>query len=71
MGDSALKNKIHQLVENSDEEMLETVYQLLQPTEYTDEFKNILNEEYADYQTNKQVISNTEMDALIKEVLKK
>ncbi len=71
MGGSALKDKIHQLVESSDEEMLESVYQLLQQTEYTDEFKNILNEEYADYQTNKQVISNAEMDALIKEVLKK
>lgn len=71
MGNHQLKDKIHQLVENSDEEMLEAVYQLLQQTDYTEEFKNILNEEFSDYQRNKQAISKAEMDALIQEVLNK
>ena len=71
MSDSALKNKIHKLVDNSDDEMLEAVYQLLQETEYTDEFKHILNEEFADYQANKKVISKDEVDSQIQDILKK
>jgi len=70
MENPALKDKIHQLIDTCDNEMLEVVYQLLQPTEYTDEFKNVLNEELADYQKNKKGISKEEMDLLIKEVLR-
>ena len=71
METSALKNKIHALVDNSDEETLQSVYTLLQESDYTDEFKNILNEEYADYQRNRKVITKKEMDNLIKEAMKK
>jgi len=71
MNNSALRDKIHQLVGNSDDEDLQAVYQILQQTEYTDEFKNLLNEEFGDYQKPKKVISKEEMDLLIKEVLKK
>lgn len=68
---SVLKNKIHALVDNSDEEMLQAVYQLLNESEYTEEFKNILNEEQADYYKNKEVISKEAMDNLIRKILKK
>jgi hypothetical protein len=42
MDTTLLKNKIHALVDSSDEEMLQSVYQLLQQTDYTEEFKNML-----------------------------
>lgn len=35
--------------DESNEEMLQSVYQLLNESEYTDDFKAVLNEEQADY----------------------
>ncbi len=71
MDTSALKNKIHALVDSSDEEMLQAVYQLLNESEYTESFKNILDEEQADYYKNKEVITKEAMDNLVRELLKK
>jgi len=71
MNNSALRDKIHQLVGNSDDEDLQAVYQILQQTEYTDEFKNVLNEEFADYQKTKKVINKKKIELLKKEELKK
>ncbi len=71
MGTSVLKDKIHSLIDSTDEETLQSVYQLLQEAEYTDEFKNVLNEEQAEYYKNKEVITNEAMDNLIKEALRK
>ena len=41
-----LKEKIHSLVDASSEDVLESVYQLLQVPDYTTAFKNVLNEEF-------------------------
>lgn len=71
METSTLKDKIHSLIDRSDEETLQSVYQLLQDADYTDEFKDILNEEQAEYYKNKEVISKEAMDSLIKEALRK
>lgn len=71
METSVLKDKIHSLVDKSDEETLQSVYQLLQEADYTDEFKNVLNEEQADYYRSKEVITKEAMDELIKAALKK
>lgn len=71
METSGLKDKIHSLIDKSDEETLQSVYQLLQEADYTDEFKNVLNEEQAEYYKSKEVISKEAMDELIKAVLKK
>jgi len=71
MDSSALKMKIHALVDSSDEETLQAIYQLLNESEYTEEFKNVLDEEQADYYKNKEVISKESMDNLIREILKK
>lgn len=71
METSTLKNKIHSLVEGSDEETLQSIYQLFNEAEYTDEFKNILNEERANYEKSKQVISKAEMNKLIQEMMNK
>jgi predicted house-cleaning noncanonical NTP pyrophosphatase (MazG superfamily) len=71
METSVLKDKIHSLIDNSDEETLQSVYQLLQEADYTDEFKNVLNEEQVEYYRNKEVITKEAMDNLIKAALKK
>lgn len=71
MSNSTLRDRIHQLVDNSDEEMLEAVYQLLQQTEYTDEFKNILHEEFATYQATKKVITREEVNKEVQNIMKK
>lgn len=71
METSALKNKIHSLIDSSDEETLQSVYQLLQDADYTDEFKNMLNEERADYYKKREVITKEAMDDLIKAALGK
>ena len=68
---STLKNKIHVLIDSSDEETLQSVYQLLHTPDYTDEFKNVLNEEYEAYQKNKEVISKEVMDKLIEELMRR
>jgi DNA-dependent RNA polymerase auxiliary subunit epsilon len=71
MDTSVLKNKIHSLIDSTDEETLQSVYQLLQEPDYTDEFKRILNDERADYDRNNEVMSKEVMDKLIKEALGK
>lgn len=71
MENTALKDKIHSLIDKSDEETLQSIYQLLQAPEYTDEFKNILNEEQEAYYRNKEVIAKDALDDIIEEVLKK
>ena len=57
------KEKIHNLVDSSNDDVLQSVFQLLEETEYTDDFKNILNDEFADYQKNKSGISKKSLDA--------
>lgn len=71
METSVLKDKIHFLVDKSDEETLQSVYQLLQDADYTDEFKDVLNEEQAEYYRSKEVITKEAMDEIIKAALKK
>ena len=71
METSTLREKIHNLVDSSNEDVLQSVIQLLEETEYTDNFKNILNDELADYQKSKSSISKNEMDELINKAMKK
>jgi hypothetical protein len=65
---SALREKLHSLIDNSSEEKLLEAYAVFED-EYTDEFKAELNEEYADYQKNTAVISREEMDKAIEKLL--
>ena len=67
----SLRKKIHELIDETDEELLQSVYQLLQGSEYTDEFKHFLDSEFTEYQKNKNVISKDEINLLIEEVMKK
>ncbi len=71
MGNSVLKEKIYSLIDNSNPETLQAVYQLLKESDYNNDFKNILNEELADYKKNGKVVTSKEMDELIRTELKR
>ena len=64
-----LKEKIHSLVDASNEDVLESVYQLLQAPDYTTAFKNVLNEEFDAYKKDSEVLTPSQMDVLIKQIL--
>lgn len=68
MESSTLREKLHSLIDASSEEKLMEVYSVFEDN-YTDEFKAILDEEYADYQRNKEVVSKEEMDKVIEKLL--
>jgi predicted house-cleaning noncanonical NTP pyrophosphatase (MazG superfamily) len=68
---TTLKDKIHRLIDNSSEDVLQSVFQLLEEPEYTNEFKNFLNEEMADYHQSKSTISQKEMNEIIDSAMKK
>ena len=65
MGESALKEKIFSLIDKSNPEVLQSVYQLLKESDYTEAFKNVLNEEYSDYKKEGKIITQQEMNNLI------
>lgn len=65
MGASALKEKIFNLIDKSDPEVLQSVYQLLKESDYTEAFKNELKEEYSDYKKEGKIITQKEMNSLI------
>lgn len=69
METSTLREKLHSLIDNSPEEKLIEVYSIFREEEYTNEFKANLNEEYADYQQNGEVISREEMNEVIDKLL--
>ena len=66
----ALKNKVHSLIETCNEEVLQAVYQILEEPDYTEDFKNILNEELGSYQKNKTIITQEAMDKQIAALMK-
>lgn len=68
MESSALREKLHFLIDAGSEEKLMEVYSVFEDN-YIDEFKAILDEEYADYQRNNEVVSKEEMDKVIEKLL--
>ena len=68
METSALRQKLHSLIDTSSEEKLIELYSVFED-DYTDEFKSELDEEYADYQNKGEVISKEEMDKAIEKLL--
>ena len=57
------------LIDNSPEEKLQEVYDLLEEGDYTYEFKKELEEEYAAYKKDNTVISKEEIDKLVEEFI--
>ncbi len=68
METSTLREKLHALIDSSSPDKLVEVYSVFED-DYTNEFKGQLDEEYADYQKNGEVISKEEMDKAIEKLL--
>ncbi len=64
----ALREKLHSLIDTSSEDRLLEIYSLL-AEDYTEEFKEELEEEYADYKKNGEVISKEAIDEVIEQML--
>ena len=69
MSIDTLRKKIHSLIDNSTEEKLQEVYNLLEEGDYTDEFKKELEEEYATYEKDDTAISKENIDKLVEELI--
>ena len=65
--DTTPREKLHALIDSSSREKLMEVYSVSE-NNYFDEFKAKLDEEYANYQKNGEVISKEEMDKAIENV---
>ncbi len=61
METSALREKLHSLIDNSTEDKLMEVYAVFEE-EYSDEFKADLEEDYSDYKKTGVVISKAQLD---------
>ena len=68
METSNLREKLHSLIDNSSEEKLIEVYAVFEE-EYSDEFKADLEEDYADYKKNGEVVSKAQLDEAIEKLL--
>jgi len=68
METATLREKLHALIDSSPEEKLIEVYSVFEDN-YTNEFKAELDEEYANYQKNGEVISKEEIDQAIEKLL--
>lgn len=66
-----IKEKIHRLVDDSPEDKLEYVYSVLQPTDYSDDFKAILDNEFNEYQKNSDGNSREELNTMINTLMSK
>ena len=50
---------------------LREVYEFLQEDEYSDEFKQMLDKEYEDYERTGEAVSKEEVDKIIQAILSK
>ena len=65
---TALREKLHSLIDSSSEDKLMEVYTIFEEN-YSDEFKSELNEEYAQYRKDGEVISREKVDETINKLL--
>ncbi len=66
---NTLRKKLHSLIDTTSEEKLQEVYNLLEESDYTDEFKAQLEEEYAAYEKDDNVIAKEEIDNLVEQLI--
>ncbi len=64
-----LREQLHYLINTSSEEKLVEIFNLFEQ-DYSDEFKALLEEEYADYKSNKEVISKEAVNEAIEFMLR-
>ncbi len=66
-----LRKELHEMIDSFPDERLQEVYDLLQDDELPDELKQILDEEYENYQKTKEAVTKEEADKMINEILYK
>ncbi len=71
MDTKELKEKLHILIENSNDDRLEQVYSILEQMDYSEEFKAILDEEYNAYRSDATGDSRSDVDKLVNSLLRK
>jgi len=69
---TALREKLHSLINTSSEDKLQQVYELLgEENSYTEEFTNILEEEFTAYQNDGIVIPRKEINEAVDKIMQK
>jgi hypothetical protein len=80
MGATALRNKLHQFIDNAEDKKIKAIYTIFEEDiaeineaeeEYTAEFKAELDRRYEDYKKDGKTISRHEADKRIKKLLAK
>ncbi len=78
MTTAAIRNKLHQFIENVDNKNVKAIYTIFEDKikeqeqeEYTPEFKAELDRRYEEYKKDGEVVRRSEMDERIKKLLRK
>ncbi len=77
MRTAIIREKLHQFIEVAEEKKVKAIYTLFEDEiaqdewEYTDEFKKELDHRYAYYKTGGKMVSATEANKQINDLLKK
>ncbi|MDF2193517.1 hypothetical protein [Paraflavitalea sp. CAU 1676] len=77
MRTAAIRQKLHQFIETAEEKKVKAMYALFEDEitqddwEYTDEFKKELDSRYAHYKNGGKMVSATDANKQIRDVLKK
>jgi hypothetical protein len=66
-----LRTELHNMIDKLQEDKLLEVYELLQDTDYPDELKEILDNEFEEYQRTGEAVSKKEVDKIINAILAK
>ena len=69
METTIIREKLHKLIDDMPEDKLNEVYTALIEEDYSDEFKAELDEEYAAYKKDGEVIAREDVDKLIEQML--
>jgi len=69
--ENLLRKELHKMIDNFSDEKMQEIYELLQEDEYSDEMKQMLDEEYEDYIKTGEVVAKEEVDKLVHELLYK
>ena len=69
METTTLREKLHSLIDISSEDKLEEIYDFFKEEEYPDEFKEMLDNEYEQYQKNGEGIPREEIDKMVGQLL--
>ncbi|HEX5150349.1 MAG TPA: hypothetical protein VFW07_02810 [Parafilimonas sp.] len=66
-----LRTELHNMIDKLQEDKLQEVYELLQDTDYPDELKEILDNEFEEYKRTGEAVSKEEVDKIINAILAK